>query len=57
VHRPSLKAIDGLQNQNQGPLCGSFLTVCGVENGDELLAVPVPASAPTVPTLAICNPS
>lgn len=57
VPRPSLKAVDGLQNQNQGRLYGSFLTVCGVENGDEFLAVPVPASAPTVPTLAICNPS
>jgi hypothetical protein len=57
VPRPSLKAIDGLQNQNQGRLYGSFLTVCAVESGDEFLAVPVPASAPTVPTLAICNPS
>jgi hypothetical protein len=31
--------------------------VCGVTNGDAFLAVPVPASAPAVPTLAIRNPA
>ena len=55
--RPSLKAIDGVQNQLQGTKLGQFYGACGVADGDEFLAIPIPPSAPTVPTLAICNPA
>lgn len=55
--RPSLKAIDGPQNQLQGTRLGQFYDVCGVADGDEFLAIPVPPTASTVPTLAMCNPS
>jgi hypothetical protein len=53
--RPSLKAIDGVQNQQQGRLYSSFLATCGVQSGDKFLAVPLPETQPALPTLAICN--
>ncbi len=53
--RPSLKVIDGLQNSLQGTRLGQFYNVCAIQDGDAFLAVPVPPSAPSVPTLAMCN--
>ncbi len=55
VPRPSLKAINGPQNQLQGTRYRSFVAACGLQSGDEFLAIPIPQSAPTVPTLAVCN--
>lgn len=54
--RPSLKAILGTHNALQGTRFGQFRSTCGLEDGDEFLAIPVPPTAPTVPTLAMCNP-
>lgn len=55
VPRPSLKAIDGPQNQLQGTKYNTFRAACGLQSGDAFLAIPIPASAPTVPTVAVCN--
>lgn len=55
VPRPSLKAIDGPQNQLQGTKFNTFRAACGLQSGDAFLAVPIPESAPTVPTVAVCN--
>lgn len=55
VPRPSLKAINGAQNQLQGTKFNTFRAACGLQSGDEFLAIPIPASAPTVPTVAVCN--
>jgi hypothetical protein len=55
VPTPSLKAIDGVQNQLQGSKYWSFLSDCHVRDGDPFLVVPVHASATTVPTLRVCN--
>lgn len=59
VPSPSLKVIDGGQNQLQGSLYGSFLSVCKVISkpvGErQFLAIPLPSSAASLPTLAICN--
>lgn len=55
VPRPSLKAVDGDQNGIQGNRYLSFLADCKVAEGDPFLVIPVPVSAPTVPTLEVCN--
>lgn len=55
VPRPSLKAIDGPQNQTQGSLYNSFRAGCHLADGDQFLAVPIPATAAHLPTLQICN--
>ena len=57
VPRPSLKAVDSVQNRDQGQKYWAFLRACGLDNdrGLPFLAVPIPASAPSVPTLAICS--
>jgi hypothetical protein len=53
---PSLKVIDGEQNQQQGVRYSSFLSSCGVQNGDPFYAIPIPPATTHVPTLQICNP-
>ncbi len=55
VPRPSLKAIDGPQNQLQGSKLGSFYSGCSIQVGDPFLAVPVPPSMPLTATVPICN--
>ncbi|MCG2796970.1 MAG: hypothetical protein L6367_00365 [Cellulomonas sp.] len=55
VPTPSLKAVNSVQNQLQGTRYRSFLADCHISDGDAFLVVPVPASAPTVPTLRVCN--
>lgn len=54
--RPHLKAVDGTQNTLQGSSYGSFVSGCHRNTGEsEFLGIPVPASAPLIPTLHICN--
>ena len=55
VPRPSLKGVDHNQNILLGTRYGSFLADCKVNEGDPFLVIPVPPSAPTVPTLEVCN--
>lgn len=56
---PSLKIIDGPQNQLQGSLYNSFLSACHLKTkpvGDRaFLAIPIPSTAPALPSLALCN--
>ena len=53
---PSLKLINGAQNQLQGSLYASFITTCHVTPTDkEFIVVPLPPTSAGVPTLAICN--
>jgi hypothetical protein len=56
---PSLKLIDGAQNQAQGVNYNSFLAGChlyGKPAGERaFLAVPLPETSVGVPTLALCN--
>lgn len=52
---PSLALIDTTQNSGQGGRYGNFVTSCHMSSGDAFLFVPIPASAPTIPTLLICN--
>ncbi len=54
--RPSLKQILRPHNELQGTRLGQFYAVCNITEGDEFLSIPVPPTAPTVPTLAMCNP-
>lgn len=55
VPLPSLKGVDPGQNQLLGMRYGTFLADCKVNEGDPFLVIPVPPTAPTVPTLEICN--
>lgn len=55
VPRPSLKAIDSVQNSAQGTKYSMFLQACHITEGKAFLWVPVPKEAPSVSTLAICN--
>ncbi|RWZ58432.1 hypothetical protein ELQ92_14065 [Labedella populi] len=59
VPAPSLKAIDGAQNQYQGTVYYSFLRACGLTSkpvGErQFLAIPLPPTATPLPSLALCN--
>lgn len=52
---PSLKRILAGHNTMQGSKLSTFYDFCGIEEGDEFLSIPVPPTAPTVTTLAMCN--
>ena len=53
--QPSLKRIAAGHNTLQGSKLSTFYGFCGIEDGDEFLSIPVPPTAPTVSTLAVCN--
>lgn len=55
VPRPSLKGVDPTQNRLLGTRYNSFLADCKVNEGDPFLVIPIPPTAPTVPTLEVCN--
>ena len=52
---PSLKRILADHNTMQGSKLSTFYGFCAIEEGDEFLSIPVPPTAPTVTTLALCN--
>ncbi len=55
VPRPSLKAINSVQNSAQGTKCSMFLQTCHITEGAAFLWIPVAQRLNTAPTLAICN--
>lgn len=59
VPQPSLRVINGTQNQLQGSYLGAFYgpppTGCDIQDGDPFLAVPVPPTMPQLGTMKLCN--
>ena len=59
VPAPSLKGINGTQNQFQGSLYGSFVRTCRLDvkpvGERQFLAIPLPPTTTALPTLAFCN--